>query len=101
MKNYLNIGGSSGIGKSLTNILAAEWAPSIRLNAIAPSLTNTPVARKLLGTEEKKNANVQRHALKKVGSSKDISEMAAFLLSDRSSWMTGQIITSRRWQVQY
>jgi NAD(P)-dependent dehydrogenase (short-subunit alcohol dehydrogenase family) len=92
MKNYLIIGGSFGIGKSLTRSLAAEWAPSIRVNAITPSLTNTPLAGKLLGTEEKKNSSVERHPLKKVGSPKDISEMAAFLLSDRSSWMTGQII---------
>jgi len=89
---HTQVAASKGAIEGLTRSLAAEWAPSIRVNAIAPSLTNTPLASKLLGTEHKKKANDERHPLKKVGSPEDISEMAAFLLSDKSSWMTGQII---------
>lgn len=83
---------SKGAIEGLTKSLAAELAPTIRVNAIAPSLTDTPLAAKLLSNDEKKNANAERHPLKKIGSPDDIAEMAAFLLSDKSTWMTGQII---------
>ena len=89
---HTQVATSKGAIEGLTKSLAAELAPTIRVNAIAPSLTDTPLAAKLLGNEEKKEANAQRHPLKKVGSPEDIAEMAAFLLSDKSSWMTGQII---------
>jgi NAD(P)-dependent dehydrogenase (short-subunit alcohol dehydrogenase family) len=89
---HSQVAASKGAIEGLTRSLAAEWAPKIRINAIAPSLTDTPLAAKLLSSVEKKEANAQRHPLKKIGSSKDIADMAAFLLSEKSSWMTGQIL---------
>ena len=89
---HAQVAASKGAVEGLTRSLAAEFAPSIRVNAIAPSITDTPLASKLLASEEKKEANAQRHPLKKIGSPEDIAEMAAFLLSDQSSWMTGQIL---------
>jgi NAD(P)-dependent dehydrogenase (short-subunit alcohol dehydrogenase family) len=83
---------SKGAIEGLTKALAAELAPTIRVNCIAPSLTDTPLAGKLLSTDDKKQANAERHPLKKIGTPEDISEMAAFLLSDKAKWMSGQII---------
>jgi NAD(P)-dependent dehydrogenase (short-subunit alcohol dehydrogenase family) len=89
---HAQVATSKGAIEGLTRSLAAELAPLIRVNAIAPSLTDTPLAAKLLSSEEKKEANAQLHPLKKIGSPGDIAEMAAFLLSGKSSWITGQII---------
>lgn len=87
------VASSKGAIQGLTKALAAEFAPTIRVNAIAPSITNTPLASNLLNTEEKIAANAQRHPMKAIGEPKDIAEMAAFLLSDSSKWMTGQIVS--------
>jgi NAD(P)-dependent dehydrogenase (short-subunit alcohol dehydrogenase family) len=83
---------SKGAIEGLTRSLAAEFAPTIRFNAIAPSLTKTPLAEKLLSSPEKIEANGQRHPLKRIGEAEDIAETACFLLTDKSSWMTGQIL---------
>ena len=83
---------SKGAIEGLTKALSAEWAPSIRVNCIAPSLTDTPLAANLLNTDEKKAANALRHPLKKIGTASDIANMAAFLLSENAAWITGQII---------
>jgi NAD(P)-dependent dehydrogenase (short-subunit alcohol dehydrogenase family) len=86
------VAASKGAIEGITRSLAAELAPDIRVNAIAPSITDTPLAAKLLSSEDKKEANAQLHPLKKIGLPEDIAEMAAFMLSDKSSWITGQII---------
>lgn len=79
--------------EGLTKSLAAEFAPySVRVNAIAPSLTDTPLAKNLLGNDDKRDAANKRHPLSRVGSPQDIAGMAAYLLSDQASWITGQII---------
>ena len=83
---------SKGAIEGLTKALAAEFAPKVRVNAIAPSLTDTPLAAKLLNTDQKREANAERHPLKRIGTAVDIAETAAFLLSEKSSWITGQII---------
>ncbi|MFQ3336694.1 MAG: NAD(P)-dependent dehydrogenase (short-subunit alcohol dehydrogenase family) [Flavobacteriales bacterium] len=89
---HAQVAASKGAIEGLTRSLAAEFAPKIRVNAIAPSLTDTPLASKLLSTDEKKEANAQRHPLKSIGSAENIAELGVFLLSEKSKWITGQII---------
>jgi NAD(P)-dependent dehydrogenase (short-subunit alcohol dehydrogenase family) len=90
---HAGIASAKGAVEGLTRSLAAEWAPSkIRVNAIAPSLTETPLASALLSTPEKKEASDKRHPLGRVGKPEDIAEATVFLLSEKSSWMTGQIL---------
>ena len=89
---HSQVSASKGAIEGLTKALSAEWAPSIRVNCIAPSLTDTPLAANLINTEEKKAANALRHPLKKIGTAIDIANMAAFLLSENAAWITGQII---------
>ena len=89
---HAQVAASKGALEGLTKALAAEFAPRIRVNCIAPSLTNTPLAASLLNTEQKVEANAQRHPLKRIGTTEDIANMAAFLLSEKASWITGQII---------
>jgi NAD(P)-dependent dehydrogenase (short-subunit alcohol dehydrogenase family) len=86
------VSSSKGAIEGLTKALAAEFAPKIRVNCIAPSITDTPLASSLLNTDEKKQANAQRHPLKRIGGADDAASLATFLLSDQTSWMTGQII---------
>ena len=86
------VASSKGAIEGLTVALAAEWAPRIRVNAIAPSLTDTPLAATLLNTPEKRDANAQRHPLKRVGEPADLAATAGFLLSEDASWMTGQVL---------
>ncbi|WP_276166520.1 SDR family NAD(P)-dependent oxidoreductase [Zobellia alginiliquefaciens] len=81
-------GAVEGFGKSL----AAEYAPKIRVNVIAPSLVNTPLANRLLSSDKKVENMSQRHPLKRIGLAEDIANTAVFLLSEKSSWITGQII---------
>ena len=83
---------SKGAIEGLTRSLAAEFAPTIRVNCIAPSLTDTPLAGRLLNSEQKKEANAERHPLKRIGTTLDIANAVAYLLSDESSWVTGQIL---------
>jgi 3-oxoacyl-[acyl-carrier protein] reductase len=71
--------------------LAAELAPHIRVNTIAPSLTQTPLADKLLNTPEKIEASSKRHPLNSIGQPEDIAALAAFLLSKEAAFITGQI----------
>jgi 3-oxoacyl-[acyl-carrier protein] reductase len=81
-----------GAVEGLTRSLAAELAPQIRVNCLAPSLTDTPLAEKLLSSEQKRVAMAERHPLKRIGTAEDIASLAEFLLSDRASWITGQVI---------
>ena len=92
MPFHASVAASKGAIEGLTRSLAAEFAPKIRVNCIAPSLTNTPMASRLLSSPEKIEASALRHPLKKVGDPKDLANMITFLLSDASKWMTGQIL---------
>jgi 3-oxoacyl-[acyl-carrier protein] reductase len=92
MPFHTSISASKGAIEGLTKALAAEFAPKIRVNCIAPSLTHTPLADKLLNTPEKIEASNQRHPLKRIGEADDIANTAEFLISDKASWITGQII---------
>lgn len=89
---HSQVAASKGAIEGLTRSLAAELAPKVRINTIAPSLTQTPLADRLLNSEEKIEANAQRHPLQRIGQPEDMANMASFLLSDESSWITGQIM---------
>ena len=89
---HTQVAASKGAIEGLTKALSAELAPTIRVNCIAPSLTDTPLAAALLNTEQKVEANALRHPLKRVGHASDIASMACFLLSEKASWITGQIM---------
>jgi NAD(P)-dependent dehydrogenase (short-subunit alcohol dehydrogenase family) len=89
---HASIAAAKGAVEGLTLSLAAELAPKIRVNAIAPSLTNTPLAGNLLNSEVKMEAAAKRHPLQQVGDADDIAQLAAFLLSDASKFFTGQIL---------
>jgi NAD(P)-dependent dehydrogenase (short-subunit alcohol dehydrogenase family) len=93
MNFHSSVAVSKGAIEGLTKSLAAEFSRSgIRVNAIAPSLTDTPMAAALLSTEEKRKASEDRHPLKGVGNPEDFAEAVSYLLSDATKWMTGQIL---------
>jgi NAD(P)-dependent dehydrogenase (short-subunit alcohol dehydrogenase family) len=92
MPYHASIAAAKGAVEGLTRSLAAELSPKIRVNCIAPSLTETPLAEKLLNTPEKREASAKRHALQRIGRPEDIADMACFLLSAQSGWMTGQVL---------
>ncbi len=85
---------SKGAIEGLVRSLAAEFSPVIRVNAIAPGLTDTPLASRLLSTDKKRASMNEMNPLKRVGKATDISGLAMFLLSDAAEWITGQIIHS-------
>lgn len=90
---HASIGAAKGAVEGLTRSLAAELAPDIRVNAIAPSLTDTPLAGGLLGSEDKRRASAERHPLKRIGQPGDFAALTAFLLGDASAFASGQIFT--------
>ncbi|WP_313503363.1 SDR family NAD(P)-dependent oxidoreductase [Kaistella carnis] len=93
MPFHTSIAASKGAIEGFAKSLAAELAVSnVRVNVIAPSLTDTELAAQLLSTEEKRLASAKRHPLQRIGSPEDMAQMVEFLLSEKSSWMTGQII---------
>jgi 3-oxoacyl-[acyl-carrier protein] reductase len=92
MPFHSSIAGAKGAVEGLTRALAAELAPSIRVNCVAPSLTDTPLAEKLLRNEKQREGAEQRHPLKAIGEAVDVAHMANFLISDKARWMSGQII---------
>ncbi len=92
MPFHTQVAASKGAIEGLTRALAAELAPKIRVNCIAPSLTDTPLASSLLNTDQKREANALRHPLKRIGAATDIANIAEFLLSEKASWITGQIM---------
>jgi NAD(P)-dependent dehydrogenase (short-subunit alcohol dehydrogenase family) len=91
MPFHTSIAAAKGAIEGFAKALAAEYAPKIRVNVIAPSLTDTPLADKFLNSDLKKEKSAERHPLKKVGTSEDMAQMACFLLSEKSSWISGQI----------
>ncbi len=92
MPFHASVAGAKAAVEGLTRSLAAEFAPRIRVNAIAPSLTDTPLAQGLLSNEEKRKASAERHPSKRIGTPQEIAQIAIHLMSDASAWMTGQII---------
>jgi NAD(P)-dependent dehydrogenase (short-subunit alcohol dehydrogenase family) len=90
MPFHASIAMAKGAVEGLARSLAAEWAPHVRVNCIAPSLTDTPLAAKLLGNEARAAAAAERHPLKRVGTVADIAEISCTLL--RSTWISGEVI---------
>jgi NAD(P)-dependent dehydrogenase (short-subunit alcohol dehydrogenase family) len=92
MPMHAAVAAAKGAVEGLTRSLAAELAPKIRVNAIAPSLSDTPLAGKLLKTDRQREAAAARHPLERVGEAEDIAAAAHFLLGEESSWVSGQVI---------
>ena len=93
MPFHTSIAASKGAIEGFAKSLAAELvASNIRVNVIAPSLSDTSLAAQLLSTEEKRVASAKRHPLQRIGTPQDSAQLVEFLLSEKSSWMTGQII---------
>lgn len=92
MPFHTSVAAAKGAIEGFARSLAAEYAPNLRVNVIAPSLTDTPLAEKLLSSDDKKKKMDQRHPLKRYGKPEDIASAATFLLGEDSSWMTGQVL---------
>lgn len=88
---HSSIGMAKGAVEGLTLSLAAELAPKVRVNAIAPSLVKTPLAEKLLSNEKMADSIASSHAMGRLGTAEDIAGLTAFLLSEDAGWITGQI----------
>jgi NAD(P)-dependent dehydrogenase (short-subunit alcohol dehydrogenase family) len=89
---HASVAMAKGAVEGLTLALAAELAPKVRVNCIAPSLTRTPLASALTGNEQMAAAIAQMHALPRLGEPEDAARLAAFLATDDAGWITGQVI---------
>ena len=92
MPFHSSISSSKGAIEGLTRSLAAEFAPNIRVNSIAPSIVKTNLSEKFLNSDLKIEKASERHPLGRIGRVEEISKLASYLLSDDSSWVTGQVI---------
>ena len=92
MPFHSSVSSSKSALEGLTRSLAAEFAPKIRVNCIAPSIVNTPLANKFLNTEDKIEKAAARHPLNKIGTAKEIAQLTEYLLDEKSKWITGQVI---------
>ena len=90
MSFHASVTAAKGAVEGLCRSLAAEYAPSVRFNCIAPSLTDTPLADKLLNSEAKRDASAQRHPLKAICKAEDVAAMVRLLVSDGGRFITGQ-----------
>lgn len=91
MPFHSSVAASKGAIEGLTKSLAAEFAPHIRVNAIAPSITDTPLAAGILRNEQAREKLANRHPLKRILNAADIADMASFLIGEKASAITGQI----------
>lgn len=92
MPFHTSVAAAKGAVEGFARALAAETAPKMRVNVVAPSLTDTPLAARLLANDRQRESAAERHPLKRVGEVDDIASAATFLLGNQSSWMTGQVI---------
>jgi 3-oxoacyl-[acyl-carrier protein] reductase len=90
MSYHASIAMAKGAVEGLVRSLAAEWAPHVRVNGVAPSLTDTPMASRLLGSEARAEAAAERHPLKRVGEPAEVAAAGLALLDNR--WVSGQIL---------
>lgn len=93
MPFHASISAAKGAIEGLTRSLAAEFAPKIRVNCIAPSLTETPLAYRLIDNEVKLKSAQERHPIKRIGSPTDLASLVHWLISENAKFMTGQVIT--------
>ena len=91
MPFHTSISAAKGAIEGFSKSFAAEFAPKIRINVIAPSLTDTPLADKFLNSEDKREKSAFRNPMKRFGTPQDIAQMTCFLISEKSSWITGQV----------
>ena len=92
MPFHASIASSKSAVEGLVKSLAAEFSPLVRVNAIAPTVTNTSLASRLLRNDKTKEQMIERHPLKKYLQPEEIAEMASFLISEKAASMSGQII---------
>ncbi|WP_124980574.1 SDR family NAD(P)-dependent oxidoreductase [Nonlabens xiamenensis] len=92
MPFHTSVAAAKGAIEGFAKALAAEYAPTVRVNVIAPSLVDTPLAGRLLNSEDKKQKMGDMHPLKRVGTPEDIAQVASFLLEKNQGWITGQVI---------
>ncbi len=90
--NHAIIASAKGAIEGLTKSLAAEFAPNIRVNCIAPSLTDSKMSQPILKNKLMSEGIAKSHPMKRIGKAEDVASMANFLLSEESLWVTGQII---------
>lgn len=90
--NHTVISTAKGAIEGLTKALAAEWAGQVRVNCIAPSLTDTGIAKPLTSSAPMREAIEKMHPIARLGTADDSANMSAFLLGDEAGWMTGQIV---------
>ena len=89
---HASVAAAKGAIEGLARSLAAEWAPKIRVNCVAPALTQTPLAERFFNTPEKAQGMAEKYPLKRTGLSEDVAAAAAFLLNEKNSWITGQVM---------
>ena len=89
--NHSIVSSSKGAIEGLTLSLAAEFAPKIRVNCIAPSLTDSKMSQKMVSNETIKKAIENMHPIPKIGQGEDFGDLSSFLLSEKNNWITGQI----------
>jgi NAD(P)-dependent dehydrogenase (short-subunit alcohol dehydrogenase family) len=94
MPMHSSIAASKSALEGFAISLAAELAPRVAINCVAPSIVDTKLASHILSTDERKEASAQRHPLKSIGTSKSIATSAYFLLSAKENWITGQVISA-------
>ncbi|APQ18830.1 SDR family NAD(P)-dependent oxidoreductase [Maribacter hydrothermalis] len=92
MPFHSSVSAAKGAVEGFAKSMAAEYAPKVRVNVVAPSLVDTPLAKRLLNNDKKRETMSERHPLKRVGNPEDIANAAIFLLSDKSTWVTGQVL---------
>ena len=92
MPMHASIAAAKGAVEGLTRTLGAEWAPQIRVNCVAPALTETPLAERFFANDEKREAMAVRYPLKRTGMPSDLAQAACFLLQPSNSWITGQVL---------
>ncbi|KQC33696.1 oxidoreductase [Nonlabens sp. YIK11] len=92
MPFHTSVAAAKGAIEGFAKALAAEYAPTVRVNVIAPSLVDTPLAGRLLNSDDKKEKMGNLHPLKRVGTAEDIAGLAVYLLEQNAGWMTGQVL---------